>query len=278
MYRRLLTHFRPFRSTQTLGQEYTDLVLIDDTHSMLSRKRRLAYVFLVVGLPYLSKRARLGWGNVRRAFQAFDRRAHAQAIRERMRAGGAPSAQGAAGASGAQMADLRSQMRRAWSSHGENILMCAGFAARLHLMLFYLTGRYFTFPLRLSGAHLRYNRAQGQPHARYTILGLFLALQLSAETATGLLNLLRHRWVRHAGTDAAVEDMRVPCQTADEDVGSGVNRKCALCMERVSVPSATACGHLFCWSCIIPWCQMRAECPLCRQPCQPQSIVRLYQF
>ncbi|CAM9315053.1 unnamed protein product [Phaeothamnion confervicola] len=186
------------------------------------------------------------------------------------------------------------------------LLALLGWLRRLHLAAFYLGGAYFTPAMRLAGVRLMHSRAldTGETRARYAVLGLFTAVPLVVEAASAAGAASASAAARAAeaavaarvpsADDGEAEAAPVlrPCgisTTGTGEVAAVVaaatatasgrpRRRCALCMGPREYPAATPCGHLFCWRCIIAWCQTSPECPLCRQPADPQSIVCVYQY
>ncbi|KAI0634797.1 hypothetical protein C8Q77DRAFT_1156184 [Trametes polyzona] len=51
---------------------------------------------------------------------------------------------------------------------------------------------------------------------------------------------------------------------------------CPVCIDPMSVPTATACGHLFCSSCINRCIQVERACPVCRRKAVPKDLRKLF--
>lgn len=54
--------------------------------------------------------------------------------------------------------------------------------------------------------------------------------------------------------------------------------ECPLCFCEACNATVTTCGHIFCWICIGQALVARSQCPLCRTPCEPHEVVRLFQY
>lgn len=43
------------------------------------------------------------------------------------------------------------------------------------------------------------------------------------------------------------------------------NNECAICLGPHVDKSQPACGHVFCFQCLVDWCRVKLECPTCKQ-------------
>ena len=54
-----------------------------------------------------------------------------------------------------------------------------------------------------------------------------------------------------------------------------INEICSICMDTISLPLLTQCGHLFCSNCITPWIQTNKNCPICKATVIEKNIIRI---
>jgi len=151
---------------------------------------------------------------------------------------------------------------------------------RLHLVQFFLNGQYRDVVMRLFGIRLVRNSKFKQPNSRYKFIGLVLSVEL-------LIQLSQY-WSWSNTTSTESENNSEYDSDKDSETGQGHSfvqggdlKKCVLCMGPRQNTSATECGHLFCWSCIMGWCastgstRSPAECPLCRAQVNPKKVLTL---
>ncbi|CCD26258.1 ubiquitin-protein ligase peroxin 10 NDAI_0H00840 [Naumovozyma dairenensis CBS 421] len=175
-----------------------------------------------------------------------------------------------------------------------------------HMIVFYFQGAYYDLSKRLFGMKyaLGHRVSSNEKQFRdkssntYTIVGYIILLQNLAKVIPKIMERLRQLnfnsasnnneklqisnkdRLRNDGTIIRIpkEQEVVHISLSDEKILPFIppsSRNCILCLNDMVDPSCSPCGHIFCWRCLMDWCQERAECPLCRQPCLPQQILPL---
>lgn len=293
---------------QTLGEEYCDIVQVAGPNGLPpTPARRVLFVLYHTTVPYLAERmsSRLASRGIVVAESQSGDFSDDRAPWSSQQSTDSPSSSSSQ-TSNSTLSRLKDKYRRLqsyliqqWPTLVPVTREVLQLILRANLMFFYFEGLYYHISKRTAGIRYMFIGKQTNQRPRYQILGVFLLIQLCVIAAEGL----RRRNLSSLGTSARptsigtyqqsegrglpILDEEGDLITTDSDKGGfpvestssseakGAS-KCTLCLSNRLHPTATPCGHVFCWNCIMEWCNEKPECPLCRTPLTHSSLVCLY--
>ncbi|EGD77884.1 hypothetical protein PTSG_09518 [Salpingoeca rosetta] len=62
----------------------------------------------------------------------------------------------------------------------------------------------------------------------------------------------------------------------DNQTATDSEFSCNICLDAVSDPVVTRCGHLFCWPCLHEWLRRKPDCPVCKAGVTQDSVIPIY--
>ncbi len=278
---------------QTLGDEYTGIVLSQRRRGPFGGRRRLALTILISALPYVWARYRAGgYSQIERTLRYRTARQQAMAMRAQMsqRAARAREQQEDAPRNNSVLSLLAYIWARAPSA--ARVREAIGLIQRAHLGIFYLNGRYHTLAERALGCE---RVAVSEPdfgRPSYAILGYLIFVELGMRgisqmrrivSSIAAFLLARRNRTAYGHLDAesypsdrsTVADIIIPSEIPSSNSANAVTIQCGVCLEVPTRPACTQCGHVFCFECILSAAKLM-QCPTCRQPSSPNEIQCLY--
>lgn len=168
----------------------------------------------------------------------------------------------------------------------QNALKCCAmiigaipYVQAMHRTWFYMVGGKYQIARRVTGINyvlIRYWLNVEHSVYGYKVLGVLSSMQLLLVFAAFLKQTFQSDVMMGIQQLSDIRRRMTSKKRVERKSSSATSgAQCILCLEQRQNTSATVCGHLFCWTCILDWLDQKEECPVCRDPIAKSTVVYL---
>merc|ERR1712043_48201 len=104
------------------------------------------------------------------------------------------------------------------------------------------------------------------PHLTYVFPGIFLFVECFFRFFIWSYNL------------SLKKNFSYKTHYKESNTNSFQKNVCQICLAPRFKPTATLCGHVFCWNCVCEALRKINKCPICRQEIKLQELICLNQY